>query len=651
MRKAILTILMAVLTSTIFGQGFVINGKVNGNGKGLATLRIYYKDGNEQLDSAAIEKDGKFYFRGQITEAIPALLTINSRKTFRLYLEPGSTIELELSSGGKKANKIEGSPLTNKWYSIVNPHGREDYDVHLERLDNWVINNPEHIFCPDIIANFLAYKWDYDELSRSLNTLKGEALNTYYYRHLKERLKSMENLKVGAKAPDFSAPDLQGRSGRISNIAAKNKYTLLVFWASWSKQSREDNPTLLSVYNRFKSSGFEIVGVSLDEEKEEWKQAIKEDKLTWIQLCEQGKWESKAAKNYMLTSIPFNVLLDANNTILAFNIKPQELADKLRQLQDMHGYTVSGEIEGLEEGTMVLELLKEGGEKERQKTKIVNGKFLFEGTLAKTCMATLILPVRSGEISFFLDNAPIHIEGNLDNINAVEITGSESNDEFLEIANNCNSQKNPMQCLMNYVLENPESIYSPLIVSSYLAPYLDNTELRETFSLLSGKAKTMYQYDLLKKHIDNLDKQEEVGEKVKDFTLSDQAGKDIVLSKFAAENSYTLIHFWASWDAKSRLGIKDLNRLYKKYSSDGFNIISVSLDDNKAQWLAAIKQEAMRWCNVSDLKRWNSIIVKLYGLEYIPQNILIDAEGRVIAKNLTAEDLDKRILLLLSRTK
>lgn len=649
MKKTILLIFAMIFATSVLGQGFVINGLLKGSKKGLATLRIYYKDGNEQLDSSAIEKDGKFYFRGQILEPVPALLTLNDKRTYRLYLEPGKTIDVKLNPKGKKKTKIEGSELTDKWYALVNPKSKEDYDVHLERLENWVINNPGDIFCADIIATYLAYKWDYDDLSRSLNTLKGEALNTYHYRHLTERLKLMQNLKVGATAPDFSAPDMKGKQHRLSSLARQNKYTLLTFWASWSQKAREENPDLVSVYNKYKSAGFNIVGVSLDDDKTAWTTAVENDKLPWIQLCELQAWQSKSAKSYLLKMVPYNVLIDENNKIVAFNLKPYQLRDKLAELTGSQGFVLEGEIAGLDEGVITLDLLKADGVKERMKTKIVNGVFSFEGYVDRVCMATLNLPTRSGNISFFMDNDNIRIDGDLNDIDNVSIEGSESNDEFLQIANRCNRQKNPMQCLMNYVLENPQSIYSPFILSSYLVPYLNNNELREIFSQLSGDATQMYQYDLLKKHIAELDKDETVGEKVKDFSLSDVNGKQIKLMEFASQNKCTLIHFWASWDVKSTQSIKELRLLFNKYKSEGFNIISVSLDDDRASWLKAIKAYGMQWKNVSDLKRWNSIIVKLYGLEYIPQNILIDSQGKIIAKNISYDDLNQRLLLMLMK--
>ena len=645
MKKAFSFIFMLIFTLSIFAQGYVINGLLYKTGRGVATLRVYFKDGNEKIDTSAIEKDGKFYFRGMISEDVPALLTINGKKSYRLYLSPGSTIDITMGHSKEKKNGIKGSPLTDSWYSIVNPQGKEDYDVHLERLENWVINNPENIFCADIIASYLAHKWNYEELSRTLNTLKGEATNTYHYRHLKERLKQMNSLQIGATAPDFAAVDMQGKNQRMSSLARQSKYTLLVFWASWSKESREIGPTLIQAYNRFKNKGFNIVSLSIDEDKNSWKQAVETDKTEWTQLFGGKKWESEAAKAYMLKAVPYNVLIDQDNKIVEFNIRAENLADRLAELTGNRGFRVEGEIAPLEEGTIVMELLKADGQKEKMATKIVNGRFVFEGEVDKVCMATLVLPTRSGEVSFFLENSFIEIDGELKDLDKVQISGSRSNDDFLQIANRCNRQKNPMQCLMNYVLDNPQSIYAPLIVSSYLAPYLNTNELREVFSKLSGEATQMYQYQLLKNHIAELDKDEALGEKVKDFTLSDINGKPVSLSNFVSQNQYTLIHFWASWDLKSTQGIKDLRLLYNKYKTEGFNIISISLDDERAAWADAIKRYAMQWTNVSDLKRWNSTLVKIYNLEYIPQNILVDKNGRIVAKNLSCEDLNQRLLL------
>lgn len=649
MKKLILFIFISLFTLVSFAQGYVIDGQIKGSKNGLATLRTYFRDGNEQLDSSKIEEDGKFYFRGQIKDPIPALLTINGKKTYRLYLSPGDNVELVLVPQNDKKTKIKGSKLTDKWYSIVAPQKKEDYDVHLSRLENWVINNPSDIFSPDIIASYLAYKWNYSDLHRTLNTLKEEALNTYHYKHLREREALMTQLKIGAKAPNFTSKTLENKTFRLTDEVRKHDYTLLNFWASWSRKSREENPELVKIYNKYNKKGFEIVGVSLDEDNALWKKAVKEDKLSWTQLCDFKKWESSSAQTYMIKEVPSNILIDREGKIIAFNLSTEELAMQLKELTAEFGFTISGRIEGIEEGKISLELLLENGKKELIRSKVVNGFFEFSGKVDRTCMAIIYLPSSIGEISFFMNNENIEITGKSDNLERISIKGSSANDEFLQIANRCNLQKNPMQCLMNYVNENKSSVYSPFIVTSYLAPYLKTSELREIYSTLEGEAKNMYQYDLLGKHILELDKEEQVGEKIRNFTLENTKSESVSLMDIAQKNKYTLIHFWASWDNKSLMQIKDLRQLYKRFRKDGLEIVSVSLDDSKTAWKNTISVEKMNWVNLSDLKRWSSVIVKLFDLTHIPQNILIDSKGNIIAKNLNMDEISERLLLMFAR--
>lgn len=649
MKKLILFIFISLFTLVSFAQGYVIDGQIKGSKNGLATLRTYFRDGNEQLDSSKIEEDGKFYFRGQIKDPIPALLTINGKKTYRLYLSPGDNVELVLVPQNDKKTKIKGSKLTDRWYSIVAPQKKEDYDVHLSRLENWVINNPSDIFSPDIIASYLAYKWNYSDLHRTLNTLKEEALNTYHYKHLREREALMTQLKIGAKAPNFTSKTLENKTFRLTDEVRKHDYTLLNFWASWSRKSREENPELVKIYNKYNKKGFEIVGVSLDEDNALWKKAVKEDKLSWTQVCDFKKWESSSAQTYMIKEVPSNILIDREGKIIAFNLSTEELAMQLKELTAESGFTISGRIEGIEEGKISLELLLENGKKELIKSKVVNGFFEFSGKVERTCMAIIYLPSSIGEISFFMNNENIEITGKTDNLERISIKGSSANDEFLQIANRCNRQKNPMQCLMNYVNENKSSVYSPFIVTSYLAPYLKTSELREIYSTLEGEAKNMYQYDLLGKHILELDKEEQVGEKIRNFTLENTKSESVSLMDIAQKNKYTLIHFWASWDNKSLMQIKDLRQLYKRFRKDGLEIVSVSLDDSKTAWKNTISVEKMNWVNLSDLKRWSSVIVKLFDLTHIPQNILIDSKGNIIAKNLNMDEISERLLLMFAR--
>lgn len=108
-------------------------------------------------------------------------------------------------------------------------------------------------------------------------------------------------------------------------------------------------------------------------------------------------------------------------------------------------------------------------------------------------------------------------------------------------------------------------------------------------------------------------------------------------------SKYILLDFWASWCGPCRLESPTLVRLYKEYQDKGFTIISVSIDDEQSKWIKAIKKDHYTWTNTSDLKGWQSPSAVLYGIASIPASFLLDGEGKIIAKNLRGEELEKKL--------
>lgn len=130
-----------------------------------------------------------------------------------------------------------------------------------------------------------------------------------------------------------------------------------------------------------------------------------------------------------------------------------------------------------------------------------------------------------------------------------------------------------------------------------------------------------------------------IGEEAPEIALPGTDGEIIKLSSLRGK--VVLIDFWASWCRTCRLENHNLKRVYNKYKDssfidgEGFEIYSVSLDNDKEQWIQAIKNDKITWTShVSDLKKWNSPVVKSYNFKYLPHNVLIDKDGKVIAKSL-----------------
>lgn len=134
-----------------------------------------------------------------------------------------------------------------------------------------------------------------------------------------------------------------------------------------------------------------------------------------------------------------------------------------------------------------------------------------------------------------------------------------------------------------------------------------------------------------------------VGEKYIDFTMKDPKDKEISLSQFAGKDNVVLVDFWASWCGPCVRELPNLVALYAKYKEKGFEIVGVSLDNDKEKWTNMIKSANMTWPQMSEIQGWETSVVDTYAFRYIPYTVLIDKEGTIIARDLRGEDLEKKL--------
>lgn len=132
-----------------------------------------------------------------------------------------------------------------------------------------------------------------------------------------------------------------------------------------------------------------------------------------------------------------------------------------------------------------------------------------------------------------------------------------------------------------------------------------------------------------------------IGKKIMEFEQNDPDGKKINIRSF--EGKYVLIDFWASWCGPCRMENPYVVAAYNKYKDKGFTVLGVSLDQNKNAWLKAIEKDGLTWTHVSDLKGWGNEVAQSFGISSIPQNILIDKQGIIIAKNLRGTALEEKL--------
>jgi len=132
-----------------------------------------------------------------------------------------------------------------------------------------------------------------------------------------------------------------------------------------------------------------------------------------------------------------------------------------------------------------------------------------------------------------------------------------------------------------------------------------------------------------------------IGGKVPNIIMNTKEGKEVSL--FSTMKNYTLVEFWASWCGPCRRESPILNKVYEKYNKAGFEIFSVSLDANEKQWLAALKKDHRHWTNVSTLEGFKTPAAYHFSVTALPMNYLIDADGKIIAKNLHGTDLEEML--------
>ncbi len=169
------------------------------------------------------------------------------------------------------------------------------------------------------------------------NTYSVKYADKYRNADLYGEIKPMEyeSAKSRTSTIGMEAPDLAGNTpdnGTYSLSQLRGKITLIDFWASWCAPCRRENPNVVKVYNKYHSKGFDILGVSLDQDADRWREAIQKDGLPWHHISDLGGWQSKHAALYSVQSIPTTVLVDKDGKILARNLRGEQLEMKLKEI-------------------------------------------------------------------------------------------------------------------------------------------------------------------------------------------------------------------------------------------------------------------------------------------------------------------------------
>ncbi|WP_375437682.1 redoxin domain-containing protein [uncultured Hymenobacter sp.] len=345
---------------------FTVKGTI---GQLNAPAKIYLFQGMQPTDSATF-KYGTFEFKGTTDLPKPAELLIKRNGKLesgllgfvdatRIYLEPGLVVIT--SADSLKNARLQGGPVTSDYqrlqtalkpllakqkalgaeYQQASAQQRETpaFKARMQALGQALFKDYAQGTAAFIKANPTSWV--------SLYSLQGMSQPQYadvgpLYEALSPKLKTsapgrrygelvnrLKAVAVGAQAPAFRQQTPAGNTVSLADY--RGKYVLLDFWASWCGPCREENPAVTKVYNDYKGRNFDILSVSLDDEKgrAKWLKAIEDDHLAWTQVSDLKGWQNEAARLYNVQGIPQNFLIDPTGKIVAFNLKGADLRTTL----------------------------------------------------------------------------------------------------------------------------------------------------------------------------------------------------------------------------------------------------------------------------------------------------------------------------------
>jgi peroxiredoxin len=559
----------------------------------------------------------------------------------------------------------------------------------------WIIQHPASPYSAYLLKRNLSYSIPLEEQGKLLASLSPGARNNVPAKEIAHSIEVDRQTGIGREAPPFTQNDTAGRPVSLKDF--RGKYVLVDFWASWCVPCRQENPNVVAAFHKYGSRGFTVLGVSLDRPggKDNWLKAIHADGLTWTHVSDLNFWNNAVAKQYDIQSIPSNMLVGPDGKIVARNLREEALGHALDSLLP-GAFTLNGHLQGT--GMIHLYYTDGTGKRVHDSCQLKDGAFTFTGHINEPTEAGLYMG-RDNGTQLFLEPVNVTVDAPGGRLADATITGSVTQTEY-EVLNapikRIQAEEKPLsdaytQANDRYIEARKERPNDPALdtMKEHLAkmheafePYSERM-MKETLSFFSVHPQSYVTatylrfytgrlpLDTLELYYQNLGpvaesqagkalareirkiKAGSPGSVAADFTTNDIDGKPLHLADFRGH--YVLLDFWASWCVPCRHGNPHLREVYQKYHTDGFDIISVSDDDNNHDaWKKAVAKDSIgMWHHVLRGLDWSKIgqdvdnpndISEKFGIHELPTKILIDPSGKIVGRyDETPEALDAKL--------
>ncbi len=359
LKSFLVSILVCPIMLVAQKTDFTITGTISG----LADSTLVFLNNSSkpnEVYATNYSKDGKFILKGQLSEndlyqvsfigykdelevfmgadnvMVNGLASQISKSKvtgsklhadYALYNQRFNPIKERLNKLAEKINKLQEGKQRD---SLVKKFNIERNNV-VKELNRFLIEKPN-----SEVTTFVLYvvnpvlEGGVAELEQKYTLLKPSAKKGIYASIIESMINNSKVGGIGTAAVDFVQNDTANIPVSLSSF--KGKYVLIDFWASWCKPCRIENPNVVAAYNKFKDKNFTILGVSLDQSKENWVKAIKDDNLTWTHVSDLQYWNNAVAQRYQISSIPQNLLIGPDGIIIDKNLRGEDLMKKLEEL-------------------------------------------------------------------------------------------------------------------------------------------------------------------------------------------------------------------------------------------------------------------------------------------------------------------------------